>query len=113
MGDSPTVATVEYWHPEVGNSERGHSEDVHDLRLATIETIPTRTRVGTVWCHPIPPPNSQRSNAQRKRRIRGGRIVSLPLTVCDFCAMQEQCRKHDGAGDFVACERALVREVLP
>lgn len=107
------MTTIDHWHPDVGNHERDHVEDVHDLRLATIDEFPTRTRVGDVWCRPIPPPNPQQCIAKRKRRIRGGRIVSLPLSNCDFCAMQGQCHRHEAAGDFVACERALVREVLP
>lgn len=104
--------TIEYWHPDVGNKDREHVEDIHDLRLATIDEFPTRTRVGNVWCRPIPPPNPQQVIAKRKRRTRNGRWTSLPLDNCDFCAMQEQCRKHEALGDFVACERALVREIL-
>jgi len=88
------------------------SEYTH-IPLAEVTTLPLRTRKGTMWHVPVPPPSSQRVNAMRRRRLSDGRCTSISASMCEFCPYETQCREAVAHGDFIACERALAREVLP
>jgi len=72
-----------------------------DLALAdhTELTLPTLTLAGVVWFSPIEAPG-------RPPKYR------THLTECDYCPLRPPCHDHDIRHDFVACERALEKELI-
>ena len=79
------------------------------MMIATVDRIPLKTRIGTIWAMPVKPPSAGCIAAKRNKR---GERARLCYTVCDFCARQERCREAVAVGDFIGCEWPLTRELL-
>lgn len=70
------------------------------LAFVLPEDLPIETLSGTMHVVPCSPP---RLNTAESRR---------GLRTCDICDWLPMCRRWVEAGDFIACERPLVRELI-
>ena len=67
-------------------------------RLVPVTRIPMQTGKGTIWMHPIRPP-----------KIR--KTYTGPFNPCEHCPFESQCHEAVQRGDFIACERAIERDI--
>lgn len=68
-----------------------------DLELAEISQVPQVTTKGVIWMHPISPPIVRYWAAKN---------------VCASCSMEAKRKEAVRNGNFIACERALKKEIL-
>ena len=79
------------------------------MTVVTVDAVPLKTRIGTIWAIPTMPPSAACIAAKRNKHRNRYR---LRYNVCDFCARQERCREAVIAGDFIGCEQPLERELI-
>jgi len=81
-----------------------------DLCLAEVTQAPLRTTKGVMWMLPIQAPDtSQMQHARHQAKLAH---TSRPSSACEVCPLEGQCRDAVWQGNFIACEKPLLKEVL-